>query len=130
MACSKMPFFKKEGWYLAGGTALALQVGHRQSVDLDFFTHKAGFNELFAERVFFKTGHWQLTMRDEATIYGIFYGAKIRKNIHHIIKSFVYFNDAQVDPEPSIYFKVSWSTVKNFFMKEAKILSKEFGFII
>ena len=31
--------------YLAGGTALALQIGHRISVDLDFFTqHK--FNEL------------------------------------------------------------------------------------
>jgi len=25
-------------WYLAGGTALALQLGHRKSVDLDFFT--------------------------------------------------------------------------------------------
>jgi hypothetical protein len=25
------------GWYLAGGTALALQLGHRRSVDLDWF---------------------------------------------------------------------------------------------
>jgi hypothetical protein len=25
--------------YLAGGTALALQLGHRVSVDFDFFTH-------------------------------------------------------------------------------------------
>ena len=24
-------------WYLAGGTALALQIGHRTSVDLDYF---------------------------------------------------------------------------------------------
>ena len=29
-----------ENWYLAGGTALALQAGHRQSVDLDFFTQE------------------------------------------------------------------------------------------
>lgn len=28
------------GIYLAGGTALALQLGHRQSVDLDFFCEK------------------------------------------------------------------------------------------
>ena len=27
-------------WYLAGGTALALQIGHRASVDLDYFTPK------------------------------------------------------------------------------------------
>ncbi len=28
----------KESFYLAGGTALALQIGHRQSIDFDFFT--------------------------------------------------------------------------------------------
>lgn len=27
-----------ESWYLAGGTALALQIGHRSSVDLDYFS--------------------------------------------------------------------------------------------
>lgn len=27
-----------EHFYLAGGTALALQLGHRQSIDLDFFS--------------------------------------------------------------------------------------------
>ncbi len=30
------------GWYLAGGTALALQLGHRRSVDFDFFSTKQG----------------------------------------------------------------------------------------
>ncbi len=29
--------FLKDDFYLAGGTALALQIGHRKSVDLDFF---------------------------------------------------------------------------------------------
>ncbi len=28
-----------EGFYLAGGTALALQLGHRDSIDFDFFTN-------------------------------------------------------------------------------------------
>lgn len=28
------------GFYLAGGTGLALQLGHRRSVDLDFFSHE------------------------------------------------------------------------------------------
>lgn len=39
----KVPTFQKA--YLAGGTALALQLGHRISVDLDFFT-----SEHFDER--------------------------------------------------------------------------------
>ncbi|MGA9292658.1 MAG: nucleotidyl transferase AbiEii/AbiGii toxin family protein [Ignavibacteriaceae bacterium] len=35
-----MPLLKKfnDKFYLAGGTALALQLGHRRSDDFDFFT--------------------------------------------------------------------------------------------
>ena len=34
-----LPLFKQfEGFYLVGGTALALQIGHRVSVDFDFFS--------------------------------------------------------------------------------------------
>ncbi len=32
-------------FYLAGGTALALQLGHRQSVDFDFFSKEGGHTE-------------------------------------------------------------------------------------
>ena len=35
-----LSFLKKYGFYLAGGTALALQFGHRTSKDLDFYTKK------------------------------------------------------------------------------------------
>lgn len=37
----KLGFLRKEyGFYLGGGTALALQIGHRSSVDFDFYTPK------------------------------------------------------------------------------------------
>lgn len=45
----KLGFLKKYGFYLAGGTALALQLGHRTSQDLDFYTQKH-----FRFRVFLK----------------------------------------------------------------------------
>ena len=35
---STYPFIKN--FYLAGGTALALQLGYRESVDFDFFSEK------------------------------------------------------------------------------------------
>src|SRR6185369_10735777 len=35
----KLVIFKPQ-FYLAGGTALALQIGHRTSVDFDFFSQK------------------------------------------------------------------------------------------
>jgi len=31
----------KEKFYLAGGTGLALQIGHRDSVDFDFFSNNS-----------------------------------------------------------------------------------------
>jgi hypothetical protein len=34
------PYVRKWSGYLAGGTAIALRLGHRRSVDLDFFTPK------------------------------------------------------------------------------------------
>jgi len=33
----RLKFLKNSGFYLAGGTALALQIGHRVSVDFDFY---------------------------------------------------------------------------------------------
>ena len=36
----KLKFLKKYGFYLAGGTSLALQIGHRTSLDFDFYTEK------------------------------------------------------------------------------------------
>lgn len=39
----KLRFLKKEGFYLAGGTALALQLRHRTSIDFDFYRQR-GFD--------------------------------------------------------------------------------------
>jgi len=36
----KLNFLKEMGFYLAGGTALALQIKHRLSVDFDFYNQK------------------------------------------------------------------------------------------
>ena len=37
---SQLSFLKKFGFYMAGGTALLLQLGHRKSLDFDFYTQK------------------------------------------------------------------------------------------
>ena len=46
---SEQPWFANSHWYLAGGTALALQVGNRKSVDLDFFTTEKDFDKALKE---------------------------------------------------------------------------------
>ena len=47
---SQLVFLKKYGFYLAGGTALALQIGHRTSLDFDFYSERKFDNKkLFLE---------------------------------------------------------------------------------
>lgn len=74
---SKQSWIGKIEWYLAGGTALALQVGHRKSVDLDFFTTKPKFNSKSVLDKFLNNSNWQTSFVEESTIYGELFGAKI-----------------------------------------------------
>ncbi|MEK7627557.1 MAG: nucleotidyl transferase AbiEii/AbiGii toxin family protein [Patescibacteria group bacterium] len=194
--CSQMDFFSHNSWYLAGGTALALQVGHRRSVDLDFFTKKKVFNEKKAEEYMNEHGEWITNSISDGTLYGEFLEAKmsliaypfftpilpmrkhgtvsiiapfdiavmkiiaisqrgrkrdffdlywicqnmhplhnilpkvnqqysVNQNIIHILKSLVYFSDAENDPPPEIFFKANWKTIKDYFKKEIPIITNK-----
>ncbi len=181
--------------YLAGGTALALQIGHRLSVDLDFFTAK-NFNQLiFIRKIRSLPVNFQLERSAEGTILGYlgktrfslffydypllekpkkfldinvatikdialmklaaishrgtkrdfidlyfisanekiltikeslgFYDKKFKvlsANKLHILKSLVYFADADRDPLPKMLKEVKWPEVKKFFEREVKKL--------
>lgn len=196
LQCTAIPFFSNHGWYLAGGTALALQVGHRRSLDLDFFTDKKSFHAERVERLLSAAGVWRTTRKQEGTLYGELDKAKIsfiaypfflhkepllhagtvsllspkdiavmkiiaisqrgkkrdffdlywlslntqplsssiaavhkqytvRTNLTHILKSLVYFDDAENDPEPVISFDASWKKVKQFFTKEVPVIAEK-----
>ncbi len=70
-----LPLFAElsnEGFYLAGGTALALQIGHRDSIDFDFFKEQSFDTEkLFAklEQVF--KNHKILKTQEEHNTLGV-----------------------------------------------------------
>ena len=194
---SEQVWLNKSNWYLAGGTALALQTGHRKSVDLDFFTQKKDFDDSELLSNFPGNNEWKVNFRRKNTIYGELFKAKISfiaypffipkqsfvqygslkilhpidiavmkiiavsqrgrkrdffdlywcaKNIeplektikrlkiqyptvahdyHHILKSMVYFNDAENDPSPEISFRASWKEVKDYFKKEILIITNK-----
>ncbi|MDO8571371.1 MAG: nucleotidyl transferase AbiEii/AbiGii toxin family protein, partial [bacterium] len=73
---SEQSWIARTKWYLAGGTALALHSGHRQSVDLDFFLPRNHFSEA---RIVgrFSSKIWKTTILREGTIYGVLCGAKV-----------------------------------------------------
>lgn len=69
--------FLKDRFYLAGGTGLALQLGHRDSVDFDFFT-KESFNtfELYKELfAVFGQENISKTLEEKNTLYVVLNGS-------------------------------------------------------
>ena len=65
-----------EQFYLAGGTALALQLGHRLSYDLDFFTER-DFSERKLTEVLERLGEFSVDHRAEDTLLGSLNGVRI-----------------------------------------------------
>ena len=66
--------------YLAGGTAVALQLGHRISVDFDFFTSKEFLpNSIAAELS--NVGSFVVEQADRGTISGEFEGIKFSLSV-------------------------------------------------
>lgn len=193
---SAQKWLKDDNWYLAGGTALSLKAGHRQSVDLDFFTPQGRFDNVDLLDRLFLSGDIKIKVNKDNAIYAELFKAKVSfisypffipkqgflkygtinilqpldvavmkiitisqrgkkrdffdlywcaKNIeplqetikrlpaqypsvahnyHHILKSLIYFEDAENDPDPVIFFKTNWEEVKNFFSKEIPIITK------
>lgn len=63
-------------FYLAGGSALALHLGHRISVDLDFFTPKS-FDAAGLARRLNRAGHFVQEQRKTDTLLGTFDQIKV-----------------------------------------------------
>jgi hypothetical protein len=71
---SKQQFIRN--FYLAGGTALALQYGHRISIDLDFFSQKNFSTDKLISEIS-KLGKFELLNREENTVDGLLNGVKV-----------------------------------------------------
>lgn len=178
-----------DNFYLSGGTALALHLGHRESVDLDFFSHEE-FEPEIMQRLLEKEFHLEEVVIDSGTLncfadkvklQFLFYpykllevpkvceGIKISSiqdiactklltisargskkdfidlyfildlfalpelfgllkkkynkqdyNLLHILKSLVYFDDADEQPSPRMHKEVSWVTVKKVVVQNVK----------
>jgi len=175
-------------FYLAGGTALALQLGHRMSIDLDWFSAKA-FSAAKLKNALARLGKVKITGEEEGTLHAVLDGVKvsffhykykpifpfvgigkggvkladkrdiaamkvdaissrgtkkdfidlyfllqgyslgdivgffekryrgIEYNKMHILKSLVYFDDADREPMPIMLKRIAWDSVKKSIAK-------------
>jgi predicted nucleotidyltransferase component of viral defense system len=180
-------------FYLAGGTGLALQYSHRQSIDFDFFTP----NDLNTTKIIQKIrtfGKFELQHQEKNTLIGILndvrisfityqykiinkfkrykniniadefdiaamkleaisgrgskkdfvdfyfilknislqdifklyekkYGKAISNN-YHLLKSLVYFEDAEVQAMPKMIKQADWETIKKVIINEVKKITR------
>lgn len=183
----KIPDIKN--FYLTGGTALSLMLGHRESEDLDFFI-KDHFQPTLLQQKLLQLGKLENVQIDEGTLnlfinkvklQFLYYPYKlleeflpwngiklssmidiactklitvsmrggkkdfidmyvilkevslkdlfinldnkyqeIQYNKPHILKSLVYFDDADAQPMPRMHIPLEWETVKDFMVKEVK----------
>ena len=177
------------GFYLAGGTALALQFGHRESIDLDWFSEKP-FSIKNLKRELKDLGNFKINSEEKDTLncvlddvklsffeypYNILFplidykrikvadyrdiacmkleaissrGSKkdfvdlyflletislteflklfdkkykgTEYNKLHLLKSLIYFKDAEEEPMPKMIEKISWKEVKVAILKKVK----------
>lgn len=180
------PIFKD--FYLAGGTALALQLGHRKSIDLDWFTGEFPKHEqikqAFAENapIIIHESHGTIDMvikdvkisfleykypllkplvefesikmasildiacmkisavssrgskKDFVDLYFVMQTTPLSEIIeafnqkfsqvsyqeNHLLKSLVYFEDAEEDPDPDFLVDISWNEIKKAIENEVR----------
>jgi len=179
-------------FYLSGGTALSLQLGHRESEDLDFFSHEPFKPELIEQQLL-EYGELSETELSQGTLNTYLNGVKLQfllypyrlikpmvawNGVHlssvidiactklqtvgmrgsrkdfidiyfllkqmpletllnytkekyaesdysetHILKSLVYFDDAEVQPTPRMHQYVSWEEMKQAIISAVKSIS-------
>lgn len=63
-------------FYLAGGTALAIELGHRKSIDLDWFT-PANFNASAVKETLSDLGNFMIAGESSGTIHGVLDNVKV-----------------------------------------------------
>ncbi|MFA6047427.1 MAG: nucleotidyl transferase AbiEii/AbiGii toxin family protein [Parcubacteria group bacterium] len=92
-----------KNFYLAGGTALALQLGHRKSIDLDWFCQN-DFSNAEIKNQLASIGHLDIRSEDEGTIHGQLDGINITflRYRYDQLFPFVVFNHANLSDERDI----------------------------
>ena len=50
----------------------------------------------------------------------------LEHNYHHIIKSLIFFEEAEEDPQPQIFFDATWEAIKQYFLKIVPEIANKF----
>lgn len=97
---------------LVGGTSLALQYGHRQSVDLDFFGKRTKKDFVDIDEL--------LKHYDLSDILGFYSEKYPNYSIFRALLSLTYFEDAETQAMPVMFSSVTWDEIKKNILEVVK----------
>lgn len=108
----KQDFLKSA--YLAGGSSLALQLGHRRSIDFDFFTNKE-FESINIKKKLQLIGEYKVKNETPKTMVGEF----------NKVKFSLFYYPYQLVDKPNMFVGINLSNVKDIAaMKLAAITDR------
>ncbi len=90
----RLGFLQQFSFYLAGGTGLALQIGHRKSFDMDFFTPK----EFAPEQLSLNIKAQKIKIEGEMRSYGTLYCI-----LEDVKTSFMFYDRLPLFPFKNVY---------------------------
>ncbi len=131
------PQTSSSGFYLAGGTALAIYLAHRVSVDLDWFTPNIFEDGMLVAHCMKLSAIAQRGARkDFCDIYALgkksfslqemldLYQKKFNiRDIVSVLYGLVYFDDAESERMPRMLWDIKWGEIKKTILKWVKDLS-------
>jgi hypothetical protein len=100
-------------FYLAGGTAVALHLGHRLSRDLDFFSAKQ-FDGVLLKTKISELGNYEDDVSRKNNTIGSFNDTKL---------SFMYFNPGMTEP-PQLFEGVNIASLKDLMAMKVSAISQ------
>lgn len=94
----RLTFFHPFGFYMAGGTALALQLGHRTSLDFDFYSKEKLESEKFAMHLRQLLPSTKISHQTDDTFLAIASGVNISVFYYpyQLLRDFVDFSPVQL----------------------------------
>jgi hypothetical protein len=101
------------GFYLAGGTAVALHLGHRLSRDLDFFSAKP-FNGVLLKSKISELGNYEDNVSRDNNTIGSFNDTKL---------SFMYFKPGMTE-DPQQFAGVNIASIKDLMAMKVSAISQ------
>jgi hypothetical protein len=103
-------------FYLAGGTALALQLGHRTSLDFDFFTPRP-FNP---ENLIAQFTDLEVLHEATGTLTAVIQNVRI--SFFEYRYPLLHFEDAEREEMPEMKAPLPWGHIKRFIQGEVEKL--------